>query len=102
MDAILFRVPLRLNVDGTLVEIDSLQNAAGFLRDWPGARRGPVYACAAKSCEAALAGALKAEDARKAFESFARITGILGVRSFAPDALAASRKRPPPVVAMHR
>ncbi|MEQ1951243.1 DUF982 domain-containing protein [Mesorhizobium sp. CN2-181] len=88
MDAILFRVPLRLNIDGSEVEIDSLQNAVIFLRDWPGARRGPVYACAMKSCEAALAGSVRAEDARKAFESFARITGILGARTFAPDPAA--------------
>ncbi|MFI0847458.1 DUF982 domain-containing protein [Mesorhizobium sp. IMUNJ 23232] len=100
MDAILFRVPLRLNIDGTPVEIDSLQNAVTFLRDWPGARRGPVYACAMKSCEAALAGAVRAEDARKAFESFARITGILGARTFAPDPAAAARV-PSSLVAAH-
>ena len=93
MDAILFRVPLRLNVGGTPVEIDSLQNAMAFLRDWPGARRGPVYACATKSCEAAFAGAVKAEDARKALESFARITGILATRTFAPDTVIAARIR---------
>lgn len=101
MDATLFRVPLRLNVDGTAVEIDSLQNASAFLRNWPDARKGPVYACAMKSCEAALSGAIRAEDARKAFESFARITGILGPRTFAADHLAAARMSSLPV-AIHR
>ncbi|WP_442580187.1 DUF982 domain-containing protein [Mesorhizobium sp. ASY16-5R] len=101
MDAIMFRVPLRLNVDGAPVEIDSLQNAMAFLRDWPGARRGPVYACATKSCEAALAGSVKVEDARKALESFARITGILGTRAFTPDPVIAARI-PSSTLAIHR
>jgi hypothetical protein len=101
MDAIRFRVPLRLHVGGKPIEIDTLQGAVDFLRDWPGARRGPVYTCAMKGCEAALTGSMKVEDARKAFESFARITGILAARSFTSDPVVALRTTPP-AAAMHR
>jgi hypothetical protein len=77
MDTTTFRIPVRLSVGGDVVEVDSLSEAAEFLRHWPAARRGPVYTCALKGCEAALSGTMKVEDARRAFESFARITGIL-------------------------
>ena len=89
MDAKSFREPLRLRVEGVVVEIDTLQEAVRFLDDWPAARRGPVYTCAKKGCEAALAGDMKVDDARKALESFARITGILARRPFVADPSAA-------------
>ncbi|MBS3648901.1 DUF982 domain-containing protein [Pseudaminobacter sp. 19-2017] len=77
MDTTAFRISVRLSLGGDVVEVDTLNEAAEFLRHWPAARRGPVYTCALKGCEAALGGTMKVEDARRAFESFARITGIL-------------------------
>jgi hypothetical protein len=100
MDTKPFRAPVRLRVDGMLVQVESLQEAAAFLEDWPQGRRGPVYACAKKGCEAALTGTMKVEDARKAFESFARITGILARRQFATEPITATR--PPAMPALHR
>src|SRR5262245_7996207 len=91
MDTKSFRAPVRLRVDGMLVEVESLREAAAFLDDWPQGRRGPVYACAKKGCEAALTGTIKVEDARKAFESFARITGILARRQYVTDPITATR-----------
>ncbi|MDQ6436562.1 DUF982 domain-containing protein [Mesorhizobium sp. LHD-90] len=101
MDAIRFRVPIRLHVGGKPIEIDTLQGAVDFLREWPGARRGPVYTCAMKGCDAALVGSMKVEHARKAFESFARITGILENRSYAPDPVVTLRTTPS-AATMHR
>jgi hypothetical protein len=100
MDTKSFRAPLRLRVEGVVVEIDTLQEAIRFLDDWPAARRGPVYTCAKKGCEAALAGAMKVDDARKALESFARITGILARRQFIADPSAAPS--PPIASTLHR
>lgn len=58
-------------------EIESVTEAIVFLRDWPAARRGPVYTCALKCCSAALAGQMTSEEARKSFVGFVRITGLL-------------------------
>ncbi|MER9331256.1 DUF982 domain-containing protein [Mesorhizobium sp. M0488] len=58
-------------------EIDSVAEAMVFLRKWPTGRRGPVYQCALNCCSAALAGQMSAEEARKAFTGFARITRLL-------------------------
>jgi Protein of unknown function (DUF982) len=91
MDAALFRVPVRLHVEGATFEVGSLSDALTFLREWPVSRRGPVYQCALKGCEAALHGGMALEDARKALESFARITGILAGRQFAETAMVAPR-----------
>ena len=85
MDMSPFRAPVRLHVDGKFIEIDTLAEAEQFLRSWPVSRCGPVHACALRGCEAARAGTMKLEDARKAFESFARITGILATRRLAAD-----------------
>ncbi len=85
MDMSPFRAPVRLRVDGKFVEIETLAEAEAFLHAWPASRCGPVYACALRGCEAARAGAMKLDDARKAFESFARITGILAPRRLAAD-----------------
>ena len=83
MDMSPFRAPVRLHVDGKFVDIETLAEAEAFLRAWPASRCGPVYACALRGCEAARAGTMKLDDARKAFESFARITGILAPRRLA-------------------
>nr|WP_245446131.1 DUF982 domain-containing protein [Mesorhizobium kowhaii] len=58
-------------------EIDSVAEAMVFLRKWPTGRRGPVYQCALNCCSAALSGQMSAEEARKAFTGFARITRLL-------------------------
>jgi hypothetical protein len=58
-------------------EIDNVGEAMTFLRHWPKGRRGPVYQCALNCCAAALAGRMSAEEARKAFTGFARITRLL-------------------------
>jgi hypothetical protein len=91
MDATSFRVPVRVHVAGDDTEIATLLEAAAFLRDWPAARRGPVYACAVRGCDAAFGGVMRVEDARKAFESFARITGILANRRMSVGSIAAGR-----------
>lgn len=58
-------------------EIDSVVDAMAFLREWPVGRRGPVYRCALNCCAAAVAAQMTAEEARKSFAGFARITGLL-------------------------
>lgn len=90
MDAMQFHVPVRLSVNGDVHEIDSVRQAAEFLGDWPAPRRGPVFACALNVCHAAAAGTMRPEDARKAFESFARITGILVPAGRLPSAAIAA------------
>jgi hypothetical protein len=97
MDATSFRVPVRVHVAGDDLEISTLSEAAEFLRDWPSTRRGPVYACAVRGCDAAFAGLMRVEDARKAFESFARITGILANRRMPAGSVPPAR---PPVDAL--
>jgi hypothetical protein len=68
-------------------QLTSVAEAMDFLQRWPVGRRGPVYRCALNSCSAAMAAQISAEDARKAFSSFARITGIL-VTEFRADSIA--------------
>ncbi|WP_315925112.1 DUF982 domain-containing protein [Mesorhizobium sp. SP-1A] len=58
-------------------EIDNVADAMVFLREWPVGRRGPVYRCALNCCAAAMAAQMSAEEARKSFAGFARITGLL-------------------------
>lgn len=58
-------------------EIDSVPDAMVFLREWPAGRRGPVFRCALNCCSAAMAARMSAEEARKSFAGFARITGLL-------------------------
>ncbi len=58
-------------------EIDSVAEAMAFLREWPVSRRGPVYRCALNCCAAAMAAQMTAEEARRSFSGFARITGLL-------------------------
>ncbi|MER8520125.1 MULTISPECIES: DUF982 domain-containing protein [unclassified Mesorhizobium] len=79
MDRLQFFSPVRvLRGQGQPVEeIDSVAEAMAFLRKWPAGRRGPVYQCAVNCCAAAMAGRMSAEEARKAFAGFARITRLL-------------------------
>jgi len=58
-------------------EIEDLEQALQFLRNWPTTRRGPVYHAAYNACSAARNGYLGVEEARKSLSGFARITGIL-------------------------
>jgi hypothetical protein len=46
-----------------------------------------------RACDAAQAGSVKVEDARRSFESFARITGILAKGR--PTTVIADRLAPP-------
>lgn len=79
MNRLQFFTPVRISCgQGKPVEeIDSVNEAMTFLRHWPKGRRGPVYQCALNCCAAALAGQMSAEEARKAFTGFARITRLL-------------------------
>lgn len=69
-------------------EIKSVAEALIFLREWPVGRRGPVYRCALNCCSAAVAAQMSAEEARKSFSGFARITGLLVEDKNAPPYLA--------------
>jgi hypothetical protein len=79
MDRMQFISPVRISRGpGQPVEdIDGVREAMAFLRKWPRGRRGPVYQCALNCCAAALTGEMSAEEARKAFTGFARITRLL-------------------------
>mgnify|MGYP001125239784 CR=1 FL=1 len=58
-------------------EIDKVIDALTFLRQWPVGRRGPVYYSAHNCCAAAMTGEMTAEQARRSFVGFARITRLL-------------------------
>ncbi|WP_192360614.1 DUF982 domain-containing protein [Mesorhizobium mediterraneum] len=79
MNRLQFFTPVRISREQgkPVEEIDSVNEAMTFLRHWPKGRRGPVYQCALNCCAAALAGQMSAEEARKAFTGFARITRLL-------------------------
>ncbi|GLS37971.1 hypothetical protein GCM10010869_35650 [Mesorhizobium tianshanense] len=79
MDRLQFFTPVRIShgQKNPAEEIDSVAEAMEFLRKWPTGRRGPVYQCAVNCCSAALTGRMSAEEARKAFTGFARITRLL-------------------------
>ncbi|MCX7303147.1 MAG: DUF982 domain-containing protein [Hyphomicrobiales bacterium] len=94
MSKMLFLEPVCLvsSHDPSGVEIEYLDQALVFLRNWPGARRGPVYDAAYNACTAARDGNLGVEEARKSLSGFARIMGILrpSVRP-APAAVSSER-----------
>ncbi|MBZ9810680.1 DUF982 domain-containing protein [Mesorhizobium sp. BR1-1-9] len=79
MDYLHFFSPVRISrgQGHPIEEIDTVAEAMVFLRKWPTGRRGPVYQCALNCCAAALSGQMSAEEARKAFTGFARITRLL-------------------------
>lgn len=83
MNRLQFFSPVRVSTGAghPVQEIDSVAEAMVFLRSWPVGRRGPVYLCAVNCCAAAMNGQMSAEEARKSFSSFARITGLLSDRS---------------------
>ena len=77
MATLTFLAPVQVGTNGAVHEIDSVQEAMIFLKHWPTGRRGPVFTCAERSCNAAIAGQMSVEQARQAFVSFARIAGVL-------------------------
>lgn len=79
MNRLQFMSPVRVSRGQGLSweEIESVSDALAFLREWPVGRRGPVYRCALNCCSAAMAAQMSAEEARKSFAGFARITGLL-------------------------
>jgi hypothetical protein len=79
MDRLQFFSPVRVSRGHgqSVEEIENVAEAMTFLREWPVGRRGPVYRCALNCCAAAMAAQMSAEEARKSFAGFARITGLL-------------------------
>ena len=77
MEKMQFLVSVRLSDGQSVQEIEDLDQAIRFLRDWPAGRRGPVYQTALNGCTAAKEGYLTVEEARKSLCGFARITGIM-------------------------
>ena len=79
MDQLHFFSPVRISrgQGHPVEEIDNVAEAMMYMRKWPTGRRGPVYQCALNSCSAALSRQMSAEEARKAFTGFARITRLL-------------------------
>ncbi len=76
MRKMLFVEPVCLN-SREANDIEDVEQALHFLRDWPADRRGPVYQAAYNACTAAREGYLTIEEARRSLSGFARITGIL-------------------------
>lgn len=88
MDRLQFFSPVRV-VRGPgypAEDVESVAEAMTFLQQWPVGRRGPVYRCALNCCAAAMAAQMSAEEARKSFAGFARITGILAETENSPMA----------------
>ena len=84
-----FSSPLQLvSPAGEIVEIEGVRDALRFLDAWPSGRRGPVYQCAARGCQAALEGHLTVEEARSAVANFAHITGIVPRNGHIPVGIA--------------
>lgn len=78
MNSITFETPVAVSVGmGSRLEIRTLMEMHRFLQDWPPSRRTSVYSTAIRACEAARQGHLTAEQARRAFESFAKCHQIL-------------------------
>jgi len=90
MRKMLFVEPVCLNSrDAAGNDIEDVEQALHFLRDWPADRRGPVYQAAYNACTAAREGYLTVEEARRSLSGFARITGILRTAGSSPSRTAA-------------
>ena len=96
MNRLQFVAPVRLShgPGHPMKEIDSVEEATAFLRAWPAGRRGPVYNCALNCCLAAEAGQLSADDARRSFAGFIRISGMVVDDRMGPYAVDHSHERP--------
>ena len=90
-------VSVRRGRDQPVEDIDNVAEAMVFLRAWPIGRRGPVYRCALNACAAAMAAQMSAEQARKSFAGFARITGLLVESDMAAPPLAEKSAPPKPM-----
>jgi hypothetical protein len=78
MNSLTFDSPVWVSLDWeTPVQIRTLGDMHRFLTDWPPSRRTTGFATAQRACDAAREGLLTAEQARRAFESFAKVHGIL-------------------------
>ncbi|MEI5678330.1 MULTISPECIES: DUF982 domain-containing protein [unclassified Mesorhizobium] len=79
MDRLQFFMPVRVvaEVDQIVTEIYSVDQALDFLQAWPAGRQGPVYRTALRACSAAMIDQVTAEDARRSFMAFSRMTGLL-------------------------
>ena len=84
MTSLAFLTPVQVKTGDVRHDIGSVREALLFLNQWPRARRGPVYSCAVRSCNAAIAGQMTTDQARQAFVGFARIAGVLAKSDFAP------------------
>ncbi len=71
-----FFEPVCVRSDRDSSDIEDIEQALQFLRDWPTTRRGPVYNAAYNACTAAREGYLTVEEARRSLSGFARIMGI--------------------------
>ncbi|MBX3597148.1 MAG: DUF982 domain-containing protein [Rhizobiaceae bacterium] len=78
MNDLAFEKPVAVTAGlGTRLEVRNLMDMHRFLLDWPPSRRTSVYSTAVRACEAARMGHLTAEQARRAFESFAKCHQVL-------------------------
>lgn len=99
MTSLAFLAPVQVKTNDVIHDINSVREALVFLNQWPKVRRGPVYSCAVRSCNAAIAGEMTTEQARQAFVGFARIAGVLAKSDFSPfaDVQKAAQKSPGPI-----
>ena len=71
-----FRMAVRVRLEEKSIDVSTVDEAVRFLEEWPERRRGPVHRCALLACMACMRGTMGIEEARSAFESFVRITGL--------------------------
>jgi hypothetical protein len=89
MDRLQFFMPVRIvaESDELVTEIYSVDQALDFLQAWPVGRQGPVHRTALKACTAAMVDQVSAEDARRSFMAFARMTGLMAKDATIPPTL---------------
>ena len=77
MADMMFHAPVVFSVgEGYTREIASVTEMLEFLKEWSPSRRGPIYTTAVRAGDAARVGHLTADQARRAFLSFAEAAGI--------------------------
>ena len=78
MDDKLFHAPISVRSErGLKGKISSVGQMHSYLADWPQLKRGPLYDNAIKASEAAAAGYITIEQARRALVSFLDAAGVL-------------------------
>lgn len=78
MDDKLFHAPIAVSLKrGHKGQISSVGEMHSFLATWPQMERGPVYDNAFKASEAATAGYITTEQARRALVNFLDVAGVL-------------------------